>query len=66
VAKAHGRRADAARSLGVVIEAAARLLADNPGASLAAIAAEAGVSSRTQMLGGCPCGRQAFFGAHTM
>lgn len=42
-----GLRADAARNLDTVLEAGARLLADDPGASIAAIAAEAGVDRRT-------------------
>jgi len=42
-----GLRADAARNLDVLLETGARLLADDPGASMAAIAAEAGVDRRT-------------------
>lgn len=40
-------RADAARNIAAVIETGARLLAEDPGASLAAIAAQAGVDRRT-------------------
>ncbi|WP_280363843.1 TetR/AcrR family transcriptional regulator [Nocardia wallacei] len=41
------RRADAERSRAAILEAATRLLADRPGAGLAAIAAEAGVTRQT-------------------
>jgi AcrR family transcriptional regulator len=40
-------RADAARNLEAVLTTGARMLADDPGASIAAIAAEAGVDRRT-------------------
>ncbi|GAA0896770.1 TetR/AcrR family transcriptional regulator [Pseudonocardia zijingensis] len=40
-------RADAARNLDAVLEAGARLLADDPGTSVGAIAAAAGVDRRT-------------------
>jgi AcrR family transcriptional regulator len=40
-------RADAARNLNAVLETGARLLADDPGASVAAIATAAGVDRRT-------------------
>ena len=40
-------RVDAARNLDAVLQTGARLLADDPGTSVAAIAAEAGVDRRT-------------------
>jgi AcrR family transcriptional regulator len=40
-------RADAARNLGAVLETGARLLAEDPSTSIAAIAAKAGVDRRT-------------------
>ncbi|GAA3837602.1 TetR/AcrR family transcriptional regulator [Amycolatopsis tucumanensis] len=40
-------RADAARNLELVLTTGARMLADDPGTSIAAIAAEAGVDRRT-------------------
>ncbi|MFC9627623.1 TetR family transcriptional regulator, partial [Streptomyces sp. NPDC056930] len=40
-------RADAARNLEAVLTAGARMLAADPGASIASIAAEAGVDRRT-------------------
>ncbi|MGX1274513.1 AcrR family transcriptional regulator [Streptomyces phaeoluteigriseus] len=40
-------RADAARNLEAVLTTGARMLADDPGASIASIAAEAGVDRRT-------------------
>lgn len=45
--KCSGMRADAARNVTAVIDTCARLLADDPGASLATIAAQAGVDRRT-------------------
>jgi AcrR family transcriptional regulator len=42
-----GRRADAARNIATVLEAGARLLAEDPGASMSAIAAAAGVDRGT-------------------